>query len=80
MLGANVLYFLSAPMMRLRLPFEPLDPHGCDPGPAQGRGAVSRQRICSSTARHGAKLAKRVMADIPDAEVEEMFKFGESYS
>src|SRR5271170_1352761 len=25
-LGANVLYFLSAPMMRLMLPFDPMDP------------------------------------------------------
>ena len=45
-LGANVFYFLSAPMMRLMLPFDPMD-SGRDRVPAQGRGAIPRQRsVC----------------------------------
>ena len=45
-LGANVLYFLSAPMMRLIAAVRPIGP-GRHRSPAQGRGAISRQRpVC----------------------------------
>jgi TetR/AcrR family transcriptional regulator len=63
MLGANVFYFLSAPMMQLALPFDPFD-----------RAILEKRR--SAAVRflgsalfvdraHGAKLAKRVLMESP---------------
>ena len=62
-LGANVLYFLSAPMMRMMLPFDPCRPSR-DRVSAQGRGAVLGNALFVDRA-HGARLAKRVLADMP---------------
>jgi TetR/AcrR family transcriptional regulator len=70
-LGANVLYFLSAPMMRLMLPFNPMTP-----------AAIERRRTAAVQylgntlfvdRAHGARLVKRVLADMP------MPKAGQAY-
>jgi TetR/AcrR family transcriptional regulator len=74
-LGANVLYFLSAPMWRMILPFEPFSPEAL----ATRRTslveflghAIFRDR------KHGAEMAARVLGDtpIPEFEVDpEMFE------
>jgi TetR/AcrR family transcriptional regulator len=63
MLGANVFYFLSAPMMQLALPFNPLDRAAIE---ARRRAAVQLLGAAVFTDRaHGAKVAKRVLADMP---------------
>lgn len=63
MLGANVFYFLSAPMMRFALPFHPLDKDAID---ARRRSAVQLLGTALFADRaHGAKLAKRVLAEMP---------------
>jgi TetR/AcrR family transcriptional regulator len=63
MLGANVLYFLSAPMMRLVLPFNPLDNAAIE---SRRKAAVRFLGNALFVDRaHGAKLAKRVLADMP---------------
>ena len=63
MLGANVFYFLSAPMMQLALPFDPFD-----------KAALERRRRSAiqflggalfADRAHGAKVAKRVLAELP---------------
>src|ERR1700729_2632234 len=62
-LGANVLYFLSAPMMRLMLPFDPMDPAAIE-----SRRKVAAQYIGNTLfvdRAHGAKLAQRVLAETP---------------
>lgn len=63
-LGMNVFYFLSAPMMRLTLSFEPLD------GPAlKERRRLAIEFLGQTLFRdrsHGAKLARRVLADSPE--------------
>ena len=62
-LGANVLYFLSAPMMRLMLPFDPMDPAAIE-----SRRKVAAQYIGNTLfvdRAHGARLVKRVLADMP---------------
>jgi TetR/AcrR family transcriptional regulator len=66
-LGENVFYFLSAPVWRLVLPFEPLDP---------GVLAARRKSIVEFLGqavfidrKHGAELAARVLADTPMPEV-----------
>jgi TetR/AcrR family transcriptional regulator len=62
-LGANVLYFLSAPMMRLMLPFDPLDPAAIE---CRRRAAVQYLGNALFVDRaHGARLVKRVLADMP---------------
>jgi TetR/AcrR family transcriptional regulator len=62
-LGANVLYFLSAPMMRLILPFDPLDPAAIE---CRRRAAVQYLGNALFVDRaHGARLVKRVLADMP---------------
>jgi TetR/AcrR family transcriptional regulator len=62
-LGANVLYFLSAPMMRLFLPFDPMDPAAIE---ARRKTAVQFLGNTLFVDRaHGAKLARRVLADVP---------------
>jgi TetR/AcrR family transcriptional regulator len=62
-LGANVLYFLSAPMMRLMLPFDPTAPAA-----VESRRKAAVQYLGSTLfidRTHGANLAKRVLADMP---------------
>ncbi|HUH62312.1 MAG TPA: TetR/AcrR family transcriptional regulator [Terracidiphilus sp.] len=66
-LGANVFYFLAAPVWRMLLPFDPFDPAVL----AERRKAVVQflglalfmDRV------HGAQLAARVLADMPMPEV-----------
>jgi TetR/AcrR family transcriptional regulator len=67
-LGANVFYFLSAPMMRLLMPFDPLE----------GSAIEDRRRLAIeflgqaifSDRRHGAQLARHVLATMPIPEHE----------
>jgi TetR/AcrR family transcriptional regulator len=63
MFGANVLYFLSAPLMELALPFKPFDPKALK---LRRKAAVQFLGMALFTDRiHGAKLANRVLADMP---------------
>ncbi|MBV8629941.1 MAG: TetR/AcrR family transcriptional regulator [Silvibacterium sp.] len=63
MLGANVFYFLSAPMMQFALPFHPLDKAAIE---TRRRAAVQLLGTALFADRaHGAKLAKRVLAEMP---------------
>jgi TetR/AcrR family transcriptional regulator len=62
-LGANVLYFLSAPMMRLMLPHDPMAPAAIE-----SRRKTSVQFLGNALfvdRAHGARLVKRVLADMP---------------
>jgi TetR/AcrR family transcriptional regulator len=62
-LGANVLYFLSAPMMRMLLPFDPLAPAAI-----KSRRKAAVQFLGSALfvdRAHGARLAKRLLAEMP---------------
>jgi TetR/AcrR family transcriptional regulator len=62
-LGANVLYFLSAPMMRLVLPFDPFAPAAIE-----SRRTAAVQFLGNALfvdRAHGARLAKRVLAEMP---------------
>jgi TetR/AcrR family transcriptional regulator len=62
-LGANVFYFLSAPMMRLVLPFDPLAPAAIE---ARRKAAVQYLGNALFVDRaHGARLVKRVLAAMP---------------
>ena len=62
-LGANVLYFLSAPMMRMVLPFDPFTPAAIE---ARRKAAVQFLGNALFVDRaHGARLAKRVLAEMP---------------
>ena len=62
-LGANVLYFLSAPMMSLILPFDPLQPAAIE---CRRMAAVQYLGNALFVDRaHGARLVKRVLADMP---------------
>ena len=62
-LGANVFYFLSAPMMRLLLPSDPLTPAAIE---ARRKAAVQYLGNALFVDRaHGARLVKRVLADMP---------------
>ena len=63
-LGANVFCFLSAPMMRLVLPFDPRSPRALE---SRRRLAVEflAQALFRDRA-HGASLARRVLADAPE--------------
>jgi TetR/AcrR family transcriptional regulator len=65
-LGANVFYFLSAPVWRMVLPFEPLDPEVLA---ARRKAAIEflGQALFVDRAR-GAELAARVLADSPAPE------------
>jgi TetR/AcrR family transcriptional regulator len=63
MFGANVFYFLSAPLMQLALPFKPFDPKALK---LRRKAAVQFLGMALFTDRvHGAKLANRVLADMP---------------
>ena len=74
-LGANVFYFLAAPVWRMLLPFEPFDPAVI----AERRRAIVEflgQALFMDRA-HGAELARRVIADTPMPELNvspEMFR------
>jgi TetR/AcrR family transcriptional regulator len=62
-LGANVLFFLSAPMMRMVLPFDPFD-HAA----LESRRQAAVQFLGSALfvdRAHGARLARRVLAEMP---------------
>ena len=62
-LGANVLYFLSAPMMRMVLPFDPMDKAAIE---LRRKAAVQFLGSALFVDRaHGARLARRVIADMP---------------
>lgn len=63
MLGANVFYFLSAPMMQLAMQFDPYDKAALE----KRRSAAVRFLGSSLFVdrAHGAKLAKRVLAESP---------------
>jgi len=61
--GANVFYFLSAPLMQLALPFKPFDPKVLQ---LRRKAAVQFLGTALFTDRaHGMKLANRVLADMP---------------
>jgi TetR/AcrR family transcriptional regulator len=61
--GANVLYFLSAPMMQLALPFKPFEPKVLK---LRREAAVRFLGVALFTDRaHGARLANRVLANMP---------------
>lgn len=62
-LGGNVFYFLSAPLMRVALAFEPFSPQAL-----AARRKTALQFLAStlfSDPAHGARLARRVLADMP---------------
>jgi len=62
-LGANVLYFLSAPMMRLMLSFDPMENAAIE---SRRKAAVQFLGNALFVDRaHGARLARRVIADMP---------------
>ena len=63
MLGANVFYFLSAPMMQFALPFNPLEKAALE---TRRSAAVQLLGTALFVDRaHGALVAKRVLADMP---------------
>ena len=73
-LGANVLYFLSAPMMRLVLPFDPFTRAVIE---TRRKAAVQFLGSALFVDRaHGARLAKRVLAEMPMPKVTHA-RFGE---
>ncbi len=62
-LGANAFYFLSAPVWRLIIPFEPFDPEVL-----QARRVALVEflgQAIFTDRKHGAELARRVLADTP---------------
>jgi TetR/AcrR family transcriptional regulator len=72
--GANVFYFLSAPMMRLVLPFDPFTTAAIE---ARRKAAVQFLGSALFVDRaHGARLAKRVLAAMPMPKVIDV-QFGE---
>jgi TetR/AcrR family transcriptional regulator len=75
MLGANVFYFLSAPMMRQSLPFDPMS----DAAIAMRRTALVKYlgKALFVNRVRGTKLAKRVLAATPIPNGKK-FKSGES--
>jgi TetR/AcrR family transcriptional regulator len=62
-LGANIFFFLSAPMMRLLLPIDPMSPACLE---FRRKAAVQYLGNALFVDRaHGARLVKRVLADMP---------------
>jgi TetR/AcrR family transcriptional regulator len=62
-MGANVFFFLSAPMMRLLLPYDPMSPAAIE---SRRKAAVQYLGTALFVDRaHGARLVKRVLADMP---------------
>jgi TetR/AcrR family transcriptional regulator len=75
MLGANVMYFLSAPMYQLIMATEPFAPEAL----AARRKALLEflGQALFQDRKHGAELAARVFADTPMPEIKgDRFKFG----
>jgi TetR/AcrR family transcriptional regulator len=73
-LGANVFYFLSAPVLELLLPFDPLSPEAII---ARRRAVVEFLGKAVFTDRnHGAEVAARVLADTPIPSLENRLFFG----
>lgn len=68
-LGANVFYFLSAPVLRMMMPFEPLEPKAL----AARRKALVEYlgQAVFTDRRHGAQVAARVLAAMPMPDVKE---------
>lgn len=67
MFGANVFYFLSAPFTQLALPFKPFD---VDALRSRRVAAVQfLSRALFTDRAHGARLANRVLADMPMPQV-----------
>ncbi len=62
-LGANVFYFLSAPMVRLVLPFDPLADSAI--GARRKAAMLFLGNALFVDRAHGARLAKRVLAQSP---------------
>jgi hypothetical protein len=70
MFGANVFYFLSAPMMRLALPFHPFDIKAIE---SRRKAAVHFLGNALFVDRaHGAKLAKRALAGMPMPQIKKV--------
>jgi TetR/AcrR family transcriptional regulator len=70
MFGANVFYFLSAPLMELALPFKPLDLNALK---LRRKAAVQFLSNALFTDRiHGAKVAKRILADTPMPQIKNL--------
>jgi TetR/AcrR family transcriptional regulator len=62
-LGANVFYFLTAPLMRLLLPRDPLDDDAIE---SRRKAAIQFLANALFVDRaHGASLARRVLAEMP---------------
>jgi TetR/AcrR family transcriptional regulator len=62
-MGANVFYFLSAPLMRLLLPVDPLDNTAIE---SRRKSAVQfLGNALFADRAHGASLARRVLAEMP---------------
>lgn len=77
MFGANVFYFLSAPLMQLALPFDPLTPRALK----QRREAAVRflgNALFTDRAR-GARLAARVLADLPMPRVKDVAAYMKAF-
>jgi TetR/AcrR family transcriptional regulator len=75
-LGANVFYFLSAPVWEMLLPYDPLSPEALI---ARRRAVVEFLGKAVFTDRnHGAEVAARVLADTPVPEMENRLFFGRS--
>lgn len=73
MFGANVFYFLSAPLIQLALPFRPMAPRALK---LRREAAVRFLGNALFTDRaHGARLAARVLADLPMPKVKGMAEF-----
>jgi len=68
-LGANVFYFLSAPVLRMTVPFEPLAPEAL----AARRKALVEYlgQAIFTDRRHGAEVAARVVRETPMPDVKE---------
>jgi TetR/AcrR family transcriptional regulator len=61
--GANVLYFLSAPVMQMALPFKPFDPKALK---LRRKAAVHfLGKALFMDRAHGTRLADRILADMP---------------
>ncbi len=72
-LGANVFYFLSAPVWRLIMPFEPF---ASDVLRARRVALVEfLGKAIFQDRKHGAELAARVLADTPMPEIAEFKRF-----
>jgi TetR/AcrR family transcriptional regulator len=75
-LGANVFYFLSAPVWKLILPYDPLSQEALAD---RRRAAVEFLGKAFFTDRnHGAEVAARVLADTPMPELENRLSFWRS--